>query len=848
MSHGSRSNTKDAHSAAIISCLNCSFEFLDFIYRKSLMDIRESSNITKFQLLFNALCAISSVDRYRDLFLKLLPGFLMNYDAIPHVLPKQIMIILFYEISNTDCTVRYLILMKELNYSLLSKILNSHVITDLTKTVFLNNVDKEVWQKITEQSINKFWVTAYSTVNFLLAYDNDGLMPKLLQLADQMLDFGPKSTFASTITCVESQIQNLGLTDGQIIKKLLDSAQKACLELRGCEAFRTAINAFIKAVFQPFLMIDDYFDILYEYSEYFRILSENSVGVFYLVIQRFTDVFSLKRLHKANFDYIPILIHSLTYGPIHQKGQKILEDSIMYISEQDEHFSKDLKNYKKPSAFVRVVAIAYLLNSLYDNSPKSENIALRLMNALFELDSTTRLLKTNKFPNSLAHRVRNRIWQTILLLLPNLVTEEANKKLLIKVSESLEADNQQPSIRYLQEWLVLKILHKYDCYIEDFISVLKKSEENIPSCSVSLLSIMIHLIAHDDFSLSEKQVQKCFPILINFCMAQNFAIRLYSRFCLDKLFLYCEENGFSKLTVKYDFLCDILCQQRDIDLLEKGNIFKNLLKLEKDFYFSVFHPIAHFTLETIFFELPRLSNLPSEEWLKAEYFQERIETKSERIACFNKDDDLKNSVITSSPEKSEDENPVSECDIFDYNFQRKICPVRSETSNFTTDIVIESKPKKNGLIVIASLIDKIPNLGGLCRTCEVFGVSQFVIGSLKYKDDKAFQTLAVSSEKWVVIKEVKPYHLKEYLLSLKEEGYTLVGAEQTDDSCTLSSYVFPEKTALLLGHEREGMPVDLIQILDVCVEIPQQGIVRSLNVHVSGAIFIWEYARQQIKV
>ena len=43
-----------------------------------------------------------------------------------------------------------------------------------------------------------------------------------------------------------------------------------------------------------------------------------------------------------------------------------------------------------------------------------------------------------------------------------------------------------------------------------------------------------------------------------------------------------------------------------------------------------------------------------------------------------------------------------------------------------------------------------------------------------------------------------------------------------------------------------GIPVELIQLLDDCVEIPQQGIIRSLNVHVSGAIMIWEYCRQKM--
>ena len=46
------------------------------------------------------------------------------------------------------------------------------------------------------------------------------------------------------------------------------------------------------------------------------------------------------------------------------------------------------------------------------------------------------------------------------------------------------------------------------------------------------------------------------------------------------------------------------------------------------------------------------------------------------------------------------------------------------------------------------------------------------------------------------------------------------------------------------SNEREGIPVDLIHYVNDCVEIPQLGVVRSLNVHVSGAIVIWEYMKQ----
>lgn len=45
-------------------------------------------------------------------------------------------------------------------------------------------------------------------------------------------------------------------------------------------------------------------------------------------------------------------------------------------------------------------------------------------------------------------------------------------------------------------------------------------------------------------------------------------------------------------------------------------------------------------------------------------------------------------------------------------------------------------------------------------------------------------------------------------------------------------------------NEKEGIPVNLLPLLDTCVEVRQLGVVRSLNVHVTGALFVWEYTKQ----
>ena len=51
---------------------------------------------------------------------------------------------------------------------------------------------------------------------------------------------------------------------------------------------------------------------------------------------------------------------------------------------------------------------------------------------------------------------------------------------------------------------------------------------------------------------------------------------------------------------------------------------------------------------------------------------------------------------------------------------------------------------------------------------------------------------------------------------------------------------------LICRNEREGIPVELIHLLNDCIEIPQIGIIRSLNVHVCGALIIWEYTKQHL--
>jgi len=200
-------------------------------------------------------------------------------------------------------------------------------------------------------------------------------------------------------------------------------------------------------------------------------------------------------------------------------------------------------------------------------------------------------------------------------------------------------------------------------------------------------------------------------------------------------------------------------------------------------------------------------------------------------------------------EEEDDDAKVS----YEVNFQRKIIPL--ETLNLAFEEAQERRlrniagRRKQPLILCAALIDKVPNLGGLARTAEIFAASKLVIPDLRVTQMDNFTSLSVGAGDWIEIEECKEENLTEWLLQRRSEGCVIVGVEQTSSSVPLLEYQFPENkpTVLLLGKEKEGIPVQFLDAVDMCVEIPQLGIIRSLNVHVSGAISIWEYTRQRIQ-
>ena len=150
------------------------------------------------------------------------------------------------------------------------------------------------------------------------------------------------------------------------------------------------------------------------------------------------------------------------------------------------------------------------------------------------------------------------------------------------------------------------------------------------------------------------------------------------------------------------------------------------------------------------------------------------------------------------------------------------------------------------VVVVASLIDRIPNLAGLSRTCEILGATALVLPSLEIAQDQAFRNVSMTSELWLELLGVDPSQLASYLMQQRLAGYRIVAVEQSSQSIMLQHYLFPPRCCLVLGSEREGIPAEILHLVDDCVEIPQFGKIRSLNVHVTGSLILWEARRQRL--
>lgn len=156
------------------------------------------------------------------------------------------------------------------------------------------------------------------------------------------------------------------------------------------------------------------------------------------------------------------------------------------------------------------------------------------------------------------------------------------------------------------------------------------------------------------------------------------------------------------------------------------------------------------------------------------------------------------------------------------------------------------------LVLIAHNLRSTHNVGSLLRTAEGLGVQRvYLTGYTPYpalandtrlpheavKLHKQIQKTALGAEAslaWTY----KP-DIQAAIARLKADGFVVAGLEQAANAVLLPEFAPPERLALIVGREVEGIETEVLAACDVVLEIPMFGKKESFNVVQAAAMALY---------
>lgn len=247
--------------------------------------------------------------------------------------------------------------------------------------------------------------------------------------------------------------------------------------------------------------------------------------------------------------------------------------------------------------------------------------------------------------------------------------------------------------------------------------------------------------------------------------------RVHAQLALQRMWCCCVCENLELVLKERELIepCLEFMMTNNDTLAEKVKLFEN-------YFFFDFNPIGDFSMETIYYTIPKQSGVSEEEWIQPKQFQEKLlgmrlwsSQKCYGIPLYNEDRRLANFVAESynyretfgaqlqcrirgeKPPSSTNTPDAESHDIPEGgDVQKKITawkivpPDEMMIAELQQQRMLSLQKSSGGnLIVVASLIDKAPNLGGLCRTSEIFGVKKLVLGSNEIMKDKNFKVCII---------------------------------------------------------------------------------------------------------
>lgn len=157
------------------------------------------------------------------------------------------------------------------------------------------------------------------------------------------------------------------------------------------------------------------------------------------------------------------------------------------------------------------------------------------------------------------------------------------------------------------------------------------------------------------------------------------------------------------------------------------------------------------------------------------------------------------------------------------------------------------------IILIGHNLRSCHNVGSLLRTAEGLGLAKvYLTGYTPYPtgqaDDPRLPHEALKLTKQIhktaldAENQIDWEHRDDVfslIASLQADGYTVMAVEQTGSSIALPDFEPPQKIALLMGREVEGVEPEVLAACDGALEIPMFGHKESFNVVQAAAMALY---------
>ncbi|XP_037677171.1 probable methyltransferase TARBP1 isoform X6 [Choloepus didactylus] len=431
---------------------------------------------------------------------------------------------------------------------------------------FDDSSSSQGWGKIVAQYVHDQWVC----LSFLLkkyhtlipTTEGEILEPflpavqmpiKTLQFALEALTILPSDQILPVFQCMKIVVPKLLTSSESLCIESFDMAWKIISSLSNTQlTFWSNLKAFVQFVFDNKVLTiaakikgQAYFkikEIMYKIIE----MSAIKTGVFNMLISYCCQswIVSASNVSQGSLssakNYCELLLEACVFGNVFRRDQRLIQDVQTFIENLGHECAANIviENTKREDHYVRICAIKFLC--LLDGSNMSHKLFMEdLAIKLLDKDVLVSRSRTHYYVNSLQHRVKNRIWQTLLVLFPRFNQNFLNG-IIDKIFQAGFINN-QASIKYFIEWIIILILHKFPQFLSKFWDCFSYGEEKLKTSICTFLSVLSHLdIITQNMPEKKLILKQALIIILQWCFNHNFSIRLYALVALKKIWSMCK--------------------------------------------------------------------------------------------------------------------------------------------------------------------------------------------------------------------------------------------------------------------------------------------------------------------